>query len=82
MLLLPHSFTVPEGYYLESTSEPIGISIVCVLNLALGSGTVSISSSDPHVQPDLDYNFLDEELDRQRLREAVRLAVELSDGPE
>lgn len=82
MLLLPHSFTVPEGYYLESTSEPIGISIVCVLNLALGSGTVSISSSDPHVQPDLDYNFLDEELDRQRLREAVRLSVELSDGPE
>jgi choline dehydrogenase len=43
---------------------------------------VSISSSDPHVQPDLDYNFLEEEVDRQRLREAVRLAVELSGGPE
>ncbi|MEE2885011.1 MAG: GMC family oxidoreductase N-terminal domain-containing protein [Chloroflexota bacterium] len=82
MLLLPHSFTVPEGYYLYSTSKPTGVSIVCVLNLAVGSGTVSISSSDPHVQPDLDYNFLEEEVDRQRLREAVRLAVELSGGPE
>ena len=48
------------------------------LNLALGSGRVSLSSADPQVQPDLDYNYLREPFDRQRLREGVHICLELA----
>ena len=52
------------------------------LNLALGSGRVSLSSADPHEQPDLDYNYLREPFDRQRLREAVHICLELAERDE
>ena len=38
-----------------------------------------LTSIDPSVQPSLNYNYLQEPFDRQRLREAVRLCVELAE---
>jgi len=52
------------------------------LNLALGSGELKLSSADPHLQPSLDYNYLQEPFDRERLREAVRLCIKLSEHEE
>ena len=78
MFILPHSFAVPEGYYVVSESPPIGVYIVPVLNLAAGSGMIGLTSRDPHVQPYLDYDYLQDPFDRRRLREAVRISVELA----
>ena len=42
-----------------------------------GQGRGDAASADPHDQPNLYYGFLEEELDRQRLREAVRICFNL-----
>ena len=56
---------------------PIGIGVAVVLNLAIGAGSVKLASSDPGRQPSIDYNYLAEPFDRERLREAVRICDEL-----
>ena len=58
---------------------PIGISMLPVLNLALGSGELRLTSTDPHVQPFLNYNYLRDAFDRKRLRDAVRLCLRLGE---
>jgi choline dehydrogenase len=58
---------------------PLGIGMIAVLNLAVGSGEMRLTSTDPKVQPFLDYNYLRDEFDRRRLREVVRLCVRLSE---
>ena len=50
----------------------------CILEQVIGvAGEVRLTSTDPHVQPHLDYRHLADPWDRQRLREAVRLCVRL-----
>ena len=82
MFIHPFSYATREPIYLVSESEPIGIGMIACIYLALSAGELGLSSSDPHVQPVLDYNFLEEELDRERLREAVRLCLELAEQPQ
>jgi choline dehydrogenase-like flavoprotein len=60
---------------------PLGMVIQPVLNLAAGQGELRLRSPDPEVQPALDFNFLAEAEDRRRLREAVRLCVDLGGAP-
>ena len=64
------------------TSGPLGqeaeeIRVGCRLELPLSVGELTLSSTDPNVQPRLDYRFLLDAPDRERLREAVRLCVRL-----
>ena len=47
--------------------------------LATSSGEIKLTSGDPSVQPFLDYNFLSESFDRQRLRDGVRVCIRLSE---
>ncbi len=54
-----------------------GVSIICILELAVGSGELTLTSTDPHVQPHMDYRYLEDPWDRERLREAVRLCLRL-----
>ena len=71
---------LPTSYYIPITGDPIkgrGAQLICILSLARGSGEIQIASIDPHAQPRLDYRYLLEPWDRQRLREAVRLGVRL-----
>ena len=82
MFILPESFATRDGYYVHSESPPVGIYIVACIYLAVGSGQLRPTSVDPRVQPYLDYNFLQEAFDRERLREAVRLSVELAEREE
>ena len=74
MQLLAHSFWSPMG---QNSPADRGIFIRCVLFLAAGVGELKLTSSDPHVQPHLDYRYLVDPWDRQRLREAVRLCIKL-----
>ena len=59
--------------------EPLGIGMAAMLDLAVGAGELRLTSSDPNVQPFLDYRYLEEEFDRRRMREMVRTAVSLVD---
>ena len=49
----------------------------CGLYLAAGHGELRLVSADPHTPPSMDYCYLKEDWDRERLRESVRLCVSL-----
>ena len=48
------------------------------LQNAVGFGRLSLQSTDPAVQPDLDYQLFSDPYDRQRMRQAVRKALEIA----
>ena len=76
MQILAHSFPFPLR---RGAPEGLGILLRCILYLAVGSGELRLTSPDPHVQPHLDYRYLTDPWDRERLREAVRLGVRLTE---
>jgi choline dehydrogenase len=69
----------PVQVAIDDDANYLGIS--CSLQLALGAGELKLTSTDPHVQPFLNYNYLTDPFDRERLRKAVRLAIQLADNP-
>ena len=73
MQILASSFSSPMG------GDPLqgeGIRFTCILELAVGAGEVKLASTDPHVQPVLNYRYLEDPWDRERLREGVRKCLE------
>ena len=52
----------------------------CLL-LAVGSGELKLVSSDPTVQPAMDYRLLADPFDKERLKKGVQLAAELAEHP-
>ena len=62
--------------------EPLGIRMTAGIQLAAGAGELRLTSNDPDTQPVLDYRYLEEEVDRKRLREGVRLCVGLGERQE
>ncbi len=79
MFILPSSYATEEGYYRISESKPFGFYITACIYLAVGAGEITLASSNPHQQPVLDYNYLAESFDRDRLRDAVRMMSELAE---
>ena len=72
MQIMPLSFFSPMG------PNPLmgqGLRLACILNQAVGSGELRLTSTDPHVQPHLDYRYLVDTWDRHRLRGAVRMCI-------
>ena len=51
--------------------------IACALELPDGSGWVRLQSSDPTVQPAINYRYFHNENDMRRMRDAVRLAADM-----
>ena len=58
---------------------PLGIRMIAGVYLAAGAGELKLASTDPSQQPILEYRFLENEFDRRRLREAVRICVGLGE---
>ena len=73
MQIMASSFSSPMG---GDPAEGEGIRFTCVLELAVGAGEVKLASTDPHEQPFLDYNYLQDPWDRERLREGVRMCLD------
>ena len=73
--IMASSFSSPiSGDPLEAE----GIRFTCILELAYGSGHLKITSTDPNVQPELNYNyFQDDPRDLSRMREAVRKCLQV-----
>ena len=81
MIMLPTGRAIAEGYYRRSRSEPIGFHLVPALYLAAAAGSVRLRSPRAEDPPELDYNLLGEPVDRERMREGVRIAIELLRHP-
>lgn len=79
MIIIPASNALADGD--TSDNPPIGFQVTPCLYLAVGAGTVTLTSTDPHVRPALHYRYFAEEFDRSRHREAVRLVADLLDHP-
>jgi choline dehydrogenase-like flavoprotein len=55
------------------------VEMMLALLLPVSTGELRLLSPDPQVQPGLDYNYLADPFDRQRLRAGVRLALTLAE---
>ncbi len=74
MQILQSSFSSPMG---GDPLEGEGIRFTCILELAVGAGELKLASTDPHEQPVLDYRYLKDPWDRERMREGVRMCLDL-----
>jgi choline dehydrogenase len=79
MQILQSSFSSPMG---GDPLEGEGIRLTCIIELARGAGELKLTSTDPRVQPLLNFRYLEDPWDRERLREGVRLCLKLLDHPE
>jgi choline dehydrogenase len=79
MLIHPFAHGQKSLYYAESAPEPFGYGMVACLYLAEGAGEMGLLDSDPRVQPYLDYNYLVTDWDRARMRESVRICIDISE---
>ena len=77
MIVLPTGFATAEGHYRRVGSAPIGFTVVPALYLAAGAGSVRLRSPEADSPPLLDYNYLAEASDRERMRESIRIAADL-----
>jgi len=69
----------PAQVTINDDDNYLGIS--CSLQLALSAGELRLTSSDPYVQPFLDYRYLADPFDGERMRKAIHLAVRLAADP-
>ena len=73
ILIVAVSGVTDGGFY--TTERPVirGFDVQAHLYSAVGAGEIKLQSTDPHVQPVLDYNYLADEFDRRQLREGIRM---------
>ena len=70
----------PPNVELEDGARYMGFSIG--LQKANAAGQIRLQSRDPHVQPILDYRYLTDPFDLERMRGAVRLCIDIVARPE
>jgi choline dehydrogenase len=71
--------SVTHQFSTDGQVVPIGVSIGPALYLSMNRGELRLQSIDPDAQPLIEYRYFEDEFDRRRMREAVRLAVKLSE---
>ncbi len=71
---------IPVDFDLSPGHIPTGFSIA--MQKAMSVGELRLSSPDPSGQPVLDYRYLTDPFDLERMRSAVRLCAEISAMPE
>ena len=69
----------PAQVDIDDDSNYVGMN--ASLQLAMGQGELTLQSTDPHVQPFLNYNYYQEEEDLRRMRDGIRLAVRVAEQP-
>ena len=69
----------PSNIQFEGDDFHWGISVG--LQNATSSGRLRLATTDPYVQPVLDYDLFSAPYDRERMREALRMALRIADHP-
>ena len=78
MYIIVLSFSADRPTRLDHLKDnPIGMHMYASLHLPVGSGEMRLTSPDMDIQPFLDYKYLEDPWDRQRMRECVRLCLRL-----
>ena len=77
MFLHPGSGATRQGYYDAGDTDIVGFFLVCAIYLASGSGHLRLRSPKSENHPILDYNLLRERSDLDRMREGVRMLLDL-----
>jgi choline dehydrogenase len=72
----------PTGVNIAEGDEGSYTGFSVALQKAVTSGRIRLTSSDPRNQPLLDYQYLTDPWDRERMRGAVRLCVEIAERDE
>ena len=72
-----NTMRVPKDSYIVASDPDLAEMTVALLRPS-GRGELKLQSTDSNVQPWLDYNFLSEPFDRERLRHGVRQALQLA----
>jgi choline dehydrogenase len=80
LFLVPYSGFASEPDPVTGVPPLVGQHLILRLELPVGSGTLSLLSADPAQPPCLDFRLLEEQWDRSRMREAVRLGADLLEG--
>ena len=80
MTLTPVSFA-SDIRWGGNPMQSIDVGIYVQLFLPTGAGNLRLTSSDPHAPPHLDYRYLEDPWDRRRMREGVRMGVQLLKHP-
>ena len=79
MMVFMNSFASERVNRGGDRMEPLGVRMIAILDLALSSGELRLTSADPSVQPFLDYHYFDSPFDRQRMRDLVRMCLNLAE---
>ena len=79
MQILPGWFADARG---GAADQAAGFRMAPALENAATAGQLRLTANDPYVQPELSYNYLDDPGDRERMRQAVRLCIRLSESPD
>ena len=69
---------MPINFDITSDITPTGFSIA--LQKAVSSGELKLNSANPREQPHVNYRYLTDPFDRERLRGALRLCAEMSES--
>ena len=77
--ILMNSEHRPANVRIYSDDFHFGFS--AALQNAVSAGRLRLESTDPRVQPVLNYDYLSDAYDRERMRSAVRLGLRLADHP-
>ena len=79
IMIIMQSFATERVNRGGERMTPLGVRMIAILDLAVGSGELRLTSTDAGVQPFLDYRYLEDEFDRRRLREAVYTCIRLAE---
>ena len=82
MVIMMNSFATRAMDRLGEPVDGYHVSMMVSLYSAVSSGSLSLQSADPGHQPFLDYNYFENPLDRSRMRDGIRRAIELSETEE
>ncbi|MFN8637554.1 MAG: GMC family oxidoreductase N-terminal domain-containing protein [Chloroflexota bacterium] len=82
LIIIMQSFATERVNRGGDRMTPLGIRMSGSLYLAVSAGELTLQSPDPRVQPNLEYRYLRDEVDRRRMRELVRTAVKLGEHPD
>ncbi len=76
------SSMINPDFFSPAYGEPVtGLGMYTFVNLEESAGELRIVSPDPHVSPEIDFQFFQSDFDLQRCREVVRIAAQIGEHP-